>query len=131
MSRTDLKSHINVAQSLVPTSRTTTANGTGVDLTGFDAATVVLDLGAIGGTTPSFTFAVQESSDNSTYTAVAAADLDSGQPAAATAGGAISEIGYRGIKRYLRVAITAASGTSPTLVCSATVVRGKPRKLPA
>ena len=49
MSRTDLKSHINVAQSLAPASRTTTANGTGVDLAGYDAATVVLDLGAAGG----------------------------------------------------------------------------------
>ncbi|MFJ6386442.1 hypothetical protein ACIQJT_02415 [Streptomyces sp. NPDC091972] len=131
MSRTDLKSHISVAQSLAPASRTAAANGSGVDLAGFDAATVVLDLGAIGGTTPSFTFEVQESTDNSNFTAVAAADLDSGQPAAVTAGGAVVEIGYRGIKRYLRVAITAASGTTPTLLCSATVVRGKPRKLPA
>ncbi|WP_373295092.1 hypothetical protein, partial [Streptomyces fuscichromogenes] len=82
MSRTDLKSHVNVAQSLVPASRTTTATGTGVDLAGFDAAAVVLDLGAAGGTTPSFTFEIQESNDNSTFTAVAAADLDGGQPAA-------------------------------------------------
>lgn len=128
----DLKSHISVVQSLAPASRTATANGTGVDLTGFDAATVVLDLGAISGTTPSFTFEVQESSDNSSFAAVAAADLDSGQPAAVTAGGAVVEIGYRGIKRYLRAAVTVVGGTStPTLLCSATVVRGNPRKLPA
>lgn len=131
MSRTDLKSHISVAQSLAPASRTATVNGTGVDLSGYDAATVVLDLGAAGGTTPSFTFEVQESSDNSSFTAVAAADLDSGQPAAVTAGAAVVEIGYRGIKRYVRVAVTAVTGTTPTLLCSATVVRGKPRKLPA
>lgn len=130
MSRTDLKSHVSVAQSLAPASRTATANGTGVDLTGYDAATVVLDLGAAGGTTPSFTFEVQESSDNSSFAAVAAADLDSGQPAAVTAGGTVVEIGYRGIKRYIRVAITAVTGTTPTLLCSATVVRGKPRKQP-
>lgn len=131
MSRTDLKSSISVAQSLTPASRTAAVNGTGVDLTGYDAATVVLDLGAAGGTTPSFTFEVQDSADNAAFAAVAAADLDSGQPAAVTAGGAVVEIGYRGVKRYLRVAITAASGTTPTLLCSATVVRGKPRKLPA
>lgn len=131
MSRTDLKSRVSVAQSLAPASRTAAVNGTGVDLAGYDAATVVLDLGAAGGTTPSFTFEVQHSDDNSSYAAVAAADLDSGQPAAVTAGGSVVEIGYRGIKRYVRVAITAATGTSPTLLCSATVVRGKPRKLPA
>lgn len=126
----DAKSNVSVAQSLVPASRTTTVNGTGVDLAGFDAAVVVLDLGAAGGTTPSFTFEIQESSDNSSFTAVAAADLDSGQPAAVTAGAAVVKVGYRGIKRYLRAAITAATGTTPTLVCSATVLRMNPRKKP-
>lgn len=130
MSRTDLKSNVSVAQSLRPASRTAAVNGVGVDLAGYDAAAIVLDLGAIGGTTPSFTFEVQESDDNTTFTAVADADLDAGQPADVTAGDTVSEVGYRGIKRYVRVAITAASGTSPTLVCSGTVVRGKPRKLP-
>jgi hypothetical protein len=128
--RSDIKAHISVAQSLAPASRTAAVNGTGVDLANFDKAAVVLDLGAIGGTSPSFTFQVQDSDDNSAFAAVAAADLDGGQPAAVTAGGAISEVGYHGIKRYLRVAITAVSGTSPTLLCSATVVRAGGRKKP-
>lgn len=129
--RSDLKNDVAVASSLRPASRTAAVNGLGVDLANYDAAFVVLDLGAIGGTSPSFTFEVQDSTDNSTFAAVAAADLDSGQPAAFTAGDSITEIGYKGIKRYLRVAITAASGTAPTLLCSATVVRGKPRVKPA
>jgi len=127
---TDLKNSIAVASSLRPASRTAAVNGTGVDRAGFEASVVILDLGAIGGTTPSFTFEVQESTDNSVFTAVAAADLDGGQPAAFTTGDSVTEIGYRGVKRYLRVAITAVSGTTPTLLCSATVVRGKARKLP-
>lgn len=131
MSRTDIKNSVSVAQTLAPASRTAAVNGTGVDLTGFDAAVVVFDLGAIGGTTPSITFQVQESDDNSSFAAVAAADLDGGQPAAVTTGGTVTEIGYRGTKRYIRAAITAAGGTTPTLLCSATVVRGKARKYPA
>lgn len=128
---TDLKSRISVAQSLAPASRTAAVTGSSVDLAGYSAATVVLDVGAIGGTTPSFTFEIQHSDDNAAWSPVAAADLDSGQPAPVTAGGTVLEVGYRGVKRYLRAAITAASGTTPTLLCSATVVRGKPRKLPA
>lgn len=127
MSRSDIKNHLAVASSLRPASQTAAVNGSGVDLAGYDAAAVLLDLGAIGGTTPSFTFEVQDSADNATFAAVSAANLDGGQPAAFTAGDSITTIGYRGIKRYVRVAITAATGTSPTLVCSATVVRGKGR----
>lgn len=128
--RTDIKNSVDLVSSLRPASRNATVNGTGVDLANYDSAMVILDLGAIGGTTPSYTFQVQESDDNSSFTAVAAADLDSGQPAAFTAGDSITEVGYKGIKRYIRVAITAVSGTTPTLLCSATVLRTKGRIKP-
>ncbi|MCH7891654.1 MAG: hypothetical protein IH921_09140 [Gemmatimonadetes bacterium] len=67
-------SELAPAQSLVPISRTATVNGTGVDLRDHDSATVVIDAGQSGGTSPSFTFEVQESDDDSTYTAVAPLD---------------------------------------------------------
>lgn len=129
--RLDLKNDVNVASSLRPASQAAAVNGAGVDLTGHDGVMVVLDLGAIGGTTPSFTFQVQDSDDNSTFAAVAADFLRDGQPAAFTTGNQVVRIGYHGVKRYVRVAITAATGTAPTLVCSATVVRGKGRLRPA
>ena len=107
----DLFNGISVAQSLAPASRTAAGNGTGVDLQGYDAAVVLLDLGAVGGTTPSFTFQVEESDDNSTFTAVADADLQGTEPVVTTSENTVREIGYTGIKRYIRAAITAVSGT--------------------
>lgn len=125
----DLKSNVDVVQSLAPASRTGAVNGSGVDLSGYQSAMVVFDLGAIGGTSPSFTFAVQESDDNVNYANVQSSDLD-GTPPVATSGNFVARVGYRGNKRYLRAAITSVSGTSPTLVCSATVVRGRPAVAP-
>lgn len=127
--RQDIANHISPTYSFLPASRTAAANGTGVDLAGFDAVAVVIEAGAAGGTTPSFTFEVQESDDNSTFTAVASSDLDGTEPVITTST-SITKIGYHGIKRYLRVAITAATGTSPTLLCSALVIRGKGRVKP-
>lgn len=124
MAKRDLVNNVDVVESLAPASRTATANGTGVDLRDFNSATVIIELGAAGGTSPSFTFEVQESDDDSTYTAVADADLLGDDEPVATEAAAPVKIGYSGTKRYLRVAITAVSGTSPTLLCAASVVRG-------
>lgn len=129
--RGDIKNHLDTAQSLLPASRTGTVNGTGVDLANWDAAMVVINCGASGGTTPSFTFEVQDSSDNSTFAAVADDYLDGTEPVITGSNDdAVYAIGYHGTKRYLRVAITAASGTTPTLLCAASVVRGKGRVKP-
>ncbi len=129
MTTRDMKNNVDVAQSLVPASRTATVNGTGVDLRGYEAAMAVIDRGAIGGTSPSFTFEVQESDDDASYNAVADADLDGTEPVD-TSGDAVSRIGYKGGKRYIRVAITAVSGTSPTLLCSVAVMRGNHNFMP-
>jgi hypothetical protein len=126
----DQKSELDFKESLAPASRTATVNGTGIDLANADGATAIMQAGAAGGTTPSFTFKVQESDDDSTYADVAAADLVGSQPAAVTAAQAPVRVGYIGKKRYLRWAITAVSGTSPTLLCSAGVLLGHIRKQP-
>ncbi|WP_181786051.1 hypothetical protein [Streptomyces phytophilus] len=129
--RGDIKNSLSVAATLLPASRTAAANGTGVDLSNYHAAAVVIDAGASGGTTPSFTFEVQDSDDNAAFAAVAAEFLDGDEPVVTGSNDeSVYVIGYHGIKRYLRVAITAATGTSPTLLCSAVVVRGKGRVKP-
>lgn len=122
----DIKSLLKMLETLAPASRTAAVNGSGVDCRGYDSAMVEIHFGAFGGTTPSFTFEIQESEDNSVFTAVAAADLDAGQPGAFTAipTPSVQRYGYKGTKRYIRAAITAATGTSPTLLCSAAVVLG-------
>ena len=126
----DLKSNIKPVQSLAPATRNAAANGTGVDLAGFNSATVVFSNGAIGGTaSPTFTFEVQESDDNATFTAVADKDLRGVEPVI-TAANQISQVSYIGYKRYVRAVLKTVSGTSPTLDCGATVVLGHPANAP-
>ncbi|MDG4756056.1 hypothetical protein O7630_34495 [Micromonospora sp. WMMD718] len=133
--RSDLKNDLALAQSLKATNQADPAvpvNGTGVDLAGYDAAVVCIDAGAITGAGASLTFEVQHSDDNVAFTAVPAADLDGTAPVVTSANhNQVFKIGYRGIKRYLRVSITAKAGTTPTMACAAAVVRGKPRVRPA
>lgn len=128
--RTDLVSHIDPAVTLAPAAKTASANGTGVDLANYDAAVVEIHVGAW--TDGSHTFEVQESdSSGSGYTAVADAYLDGTEPAVTSAPTAsqIYKIGYKGIKRYLRV-ITTVTGTTTGAVYGVTVLRGKPRVKP-
>ncbi|MGW2580830.1 hypothetical protein ACWCYZ_05735 [Streptomyces virginiae] len=133
MSR-DLKNNVSAAQSLAPAARTAAADGAAVDLANYGSAVVVIDAGTATGTSPSFTFEVQES-DTTTggdFTAVADADLDGTEPVVTDANDvAVYRIGYRGRKRYLRVILKTVGGTSmPTLPCTGLVLRGSPRKAP-
>ncbi|WP_405930326.1 hypothetical protein [Streptomyces sp. NBC_00827] len=132
MSR-DLENNVSAVQSLAPAARTAAADGVGVDLANYNSAMVIIEAGTATGTTPSFEFEVQESDlSGSGYTAVATADLDGAEPTVTTANDeAVYEIGYRGIKRYLRVINKTPGGTAtPTLPCSALVLRGSPRVAP-
>ena len=112
----DLANSISVAQSLAPAVRTSDANGTGIDLQGFEGGTVVVDTGAEGVTlsgSVKIDFKLEESSDDSTYTAVTSStavtdgtvdsngifltlDDNAETPQVAT-------IGYVGGSRYIRV----------------------------
>jgi len=128
MSSVDLYNNLSVAQSLAPAARTADENGAGVDLQGFHGAMVVVHTGAI--TDGTHTIEVQESDDDSTYTAVADADLQGSEPAIGVADdNKIYKIGYMGTKRYIRAVVTVAGATTGG-VYDAVVVRGAPRKAP-
>ncbi|WP_431729939.1 hypothetical protein [Verrucosispora sp. TAA-831] len=133
--RSDLITHLAPAQSLRPASQadpSVPVNGISVDLANYDSAVVLVDAGTISGAGASLTVQVQHSDDNSTWTAVPDDELDGVEPVITSANHQqIHKIGYRGIKRYLRVALTAKAGTTPTLLVGATVVRGKGRRYPA
>lgn len=120
----DLKSNINAIASILPQSLTAAINGTSVDLQGCDSAAVIFDAGAAGGTTPSFTFAVQESDDNSAFTDVAAAHLQGIPPVVTASNAGVTLVGYVGAKRYIRPIAKTVTGTSPTLLASASVIKG-------
>lgn len=126
----DLKSNIKRLSSLTPQSITAAANGTGVDRLGFESACVSINCGAVTGTTPSYTFEVQESADNSTFTAVAAADLMGSAPVVTTTNAGVFTVGYIGAKRYIRAVAKTVTGTTPTMLCEASVILGHPRSAP-
>jgi hypothetical protein len=127
----DLKSSFKPVQSLLPINRNAAANGSGVDTLGFNSACVVFSTGAIGGTaTPTFTFEVQESSDNVSFTAVADADIRGVEPVV-TAANQVATVGYIGNKRYIRAILKTVAGTSPTLDCAAVILLGHPTNAPA
>ena len=135
----DLNNNIKSVQSLAPAVRTADANGDGVDLQGFEAVAVAVDTGAEGITLSSsnkIEFELEHSDDDSTYTDVAQADVigvtlgSGGLFLTLDANGEtpqISEIGYVGGKRYIRV-VANFSGTHGTgTPISAFAILGKPR----
>ncbi|MCH7944128.1 MAG: hypothetical protein IIB67_12995 [Proteobacteria bacterium] len=125
MTTRDLKSNIDIVTSLAPAARTATASGTGVDLRGYESAVATFVTGTVtdGTHTPS----VEESDDDSTYTAVAAADLLGSL--ADLASDTVQRVGYRGGSRYIRAKITASGTTTGALDC-AVVIRGNAVQLP-
>lgn len=126
----DLKSNIKRVPSLAPQSITAAANGTGVDLAGYDAACVSFNCGAMTGTTPSYTFEVQESDDNATFAAVADKELKGAEPVVTATNAGVFSVGYMGYKRYIRAVAKTVTGTTPTLLCEASVILGNPRNVP-
>lgn len=122
----DLKNNADVAHSLAPAARTVSANGTGVDLQGFESAMAVFYAGVV--TDGTHTPTIEESDDNSTFTAVAAKYQQG--TLAVLAANVPQRVGYIGLKRYIRAVITAA-GTTTGAVTSAFVVRADPMSAPA
>jgi len=63
--------NVSALFSFRPAAVTTTANGTGVDTLGFNDGMVILEVGAVTGTTPTLNVKMQESHDNSTFVDIA------------------------------------------------------------
>lgn len=114
---------------LAPSVATAAANGSAIDLKGFDSALVVVNTGAIA-SAGDFSFKLQESdTSGSGFTDVAAADLRGAAPAT-MAENSSYRIGYIGSKRkrYIRLALTKAGGTS--IAVGASAVLGHPSMAP-
>lgn len=127
--RTDLASSIDIVQHIAPATYSATQTPTnGVDLTGFEQATVVLDVGAV--TNDAFAVEVQESDDDGdtdAYTAVADGDLGAAEPGTLTAN-TVTTIGYYGRARFIRVVATDAGTGDATF--GVQVVKSGARKQP-
>ena len=140
----DLSNNINPAVSIINAVKTAAANGTGVDLQGYESATVLVDVGAEGDTLSSsvyFEISLEESDDDSTYTDVAQASIVDGTISSGgiflkldgTAGGnpdsagGIFRVGYVGNSRYIRVVLAKTGTHSNGTPIGAMDVRGHAR----
>lgn len=121
----DLQSMLGPVVSIAAAAITSTQNGDGVDLQGFNSAAVIITPGTI--TDGTHTPKVEESDDNSAWSDVAAADLVGSLSALAS--DTVQKVGYKGTKRYIRVTSTVA-GASSGGVYAAVVVRGHPNLAP-
>ena len=143
----DLTHNIVVSNSIINAVKTAAANGTGVDLKGFEEATAIVDVGAEGDTLSGsvyFEISLEHSDDDSTYTDCVQADVINGTIAAGgiwlkldgttggdpdTAGGDW-QIGYVGGKRYLRLVLAKAGTHSTGTPISGVIVKSRPRVAP-
>jgi hypothetical protein len=124
----DIASNLDPVVAIAPAAnRTATTTGSTVDLRGYNSAMAVVHYGVI--TDGTWTASLEESDDDSTYTAVAAADLIG---AFTTAGSATDlttqKVGYRGDARYIRVVVTETTASSTGALFSAVVVKGHPNQ---
>lgn len=108
----DLYSNIKTVPAIAPAVQSANANGVAVDLKGANRVAFVLNTGAISGS-GDFSAKVQESDTTTSgdFADVDAALVDSNAPDTLEAASCY-RLGYRGHKRYVRLVLTKASGTS-------------------
>ena len=125
--RSSLYSNLSAVQLLASAPRTADANSVGMDLRDADSAALLFTVGANGDTLSGSVYIeleVQESDDNTTFTAAANADLNNfvtGSTNAGTAQKIVANsgaaqaylVGYKGNKRYVRGAVN-ITGTHTT-----------------
>lgn len=93
--------------------------GVSIDRQGSDGLEFIFQVGAY--TDGSVTPLIEESDDDSDYTAVADADLTNTEASAALTAAGVSKIGYVGSKRYVKA--TAVTAAASTLSVGATAIK--------
>jgi len=121
----DLQGNISIVTTLVPATRTADAIGSTVDLRKYESAAIEAIVGTI--TDGTHTLTVQESDDGSTWTDVAADDLQGSFLNLAS--NTDQEVGYLGSKRYIRVNVAVVGATSGGTY-AVSIVRGHPHNAP-
>lgn len=124
----DLYHNIATALALAPAVQAAAATGPAIDLLGFESVTFAVNTGAIAGG-GDFGVKVQESDTTTSgdFTDAAAAVVDTDAPATLAAASSY-KLGYRGSKRYVRLALTTAGGTS--IAAGAVAIKGHPLTAP-
>jgi hypothetical protein len=107
----ELASNLKVLPALSPAVQAATINGVAIDMLGFGSAAFILTTGAIVGS-GDFSAKLQESDvSGSGYTDVAAVD-QIGSFAATAVADATAKVSYIGTRRFARLVLTKATGTS-------------------
>lgn len=121
---------IKAVFSLRPQAATTTVNGSSVDTLGYNSAAVILEVGAVSGTSPTLDVKIQESDNGSTGWA----DVSGATFTQVTASNNSQILRVEGLgtsrKRYLRSVATIA-GTSPSFTLAVEVLLGRAYSEPA
>lgn len=124
----DLFSNIGAKLALAPAVASAAAAGTAIDTLGFGRLAFAVNTGAIVGS-GDFGLKVQESDTDVSgdFTDAPADVVDTNAPATLAASTAY-KLGYRGTKRFTRLALTKAGGTS--IAIGATAVLADPASSP-
>lgn len=143
----DLSHNIELGNSIINAVKTTGANGTGIDLQGFEEATAVVSVGAEGDTLSGsvyFEVSLEHSDDDSTYTDCVQSEIVNGTIASGgiflkldgttggdpdTAGGQW-QVGYVGGKRYVRLVLAKTGTHTNGTPISGMIVKSRPRNAP-
>lgn len=124
----DLYSNLKVAAALAPAVQTAATTTAALDLRDFGSVVYAVETGAIAGD-GAFGVKLQHSDTTTSgdFVDVPAGLVESNAPAALTANGGF-KLGYKGTKRYTRLALTKASGTS--IAAGAVAILGHPSLAP-
>lgn len=108
----DLYSNIGAVLALSPAVKAAAGEGPAIDTYGFNRVAIIVNTGAVAGD-GDFGLKLQESNSATpeTFTDADAAMVDSNAPTTLEANAAY-KLGYTGFKRYVRIALTKAGGTS-------------------
>ena len=98
---------------LATTTITATGNQTGVDIRDYDGEIQIILTGTAAGSGADLTFRIEESDDNSTYTAVTGGGFTAIGNAAAKQ---VLTLNASELKRYIRLSCTAETGTASSAV---------------
>lgn len=110
----------------------TAAVGQVIDMINFGSVVFCIATGTLADADATFTTLLEESSDNSTFATVAAADLIGTAALASftfTNDDAVRKLGYIGSKRYVRLTITPAANTGSAPI-GAVAILGHARNQP-
>ena len=98
---------------LATTTITATGNQTGVDLQGYEGDVQIILTGTAAGASTDLTFRIEESADNSTYTAATGGGFTAIANAASKQ---VLTLNSNDLKRYIRLSCTAETGAASSNV---------------